>query len=191
MAGSTPTLQLSRKRDTRRGAFTLVEFVVGATLSGFVLAGVLSANLQLMKSGLRVTHYAEMDTQVRRSFEQLAIDAKAASAFTYNSASDITVTVAESDGTTSQFTYAWNSTTKIFYRVNGASSSGTTNRINLATGITTLTFSRLDTSGAAATTDGATKRIKLTLTLNRTNSLGAKAASTATNSYTLRNKPVS
>jgi type II secretory pathway pseudopilin PulG len=191
MAGSTPTLRPSRERGTGCGAFTLVEFVVAATLSGFVLAGVLSANLQLMKSGLRVTHYAEMDTQVRRSFEQLAIDAKAASAFTYNGASDITVTVAESDGTTSQFTYAWNSTTQIFYRVNGASSSGTTNRINLATGITALTFSRLNTSGAAATTDGATKRIKLTLTLNRTNSLGAKAVSTATNSYTLRNKPVS
>ncbi len=165
--------------------------MIGGMIGSFVLVGVLAANIQLIKSGLRITHYAEMDTQVRRSFEQLAVDAKAASSLTYNGAADVTISVAESDGTTSQFTYAWNSTTQVFYRVNGASSSGSTGRITLATGVTTLAFSRLDTSGTTASTDAATKRLNISLTLSRKNSVGPAAVSKSANSYTLRNKPVS
>jgi hypothetical protein len=165
--------------------------MIGCTISSFVLAAVLGANLQLIKSGLRVTQYAEMDAQTRRSFEQLAIDAKAASSLAYNSSGDITLTADESDGTTSQFTYAWNSSTKIFYRVNGASSSSSTGKITLATGVTALTFSRLDTSGSATSSDGATKRLQISMTLSRTSTTGAAAVSKSANSYTLRNKPVS
>ncbi len=174
-----------------RRAFTLVEILVALGLSGFVLAGVLTATLQLMRSGARVTQYAEMDTQVRRTFEQLGIDLKAASALIYNSASDVTVTVEKSDGTTSQFTYAWDSTTKIFYRVAGDNSAVTSGRISLLSGVSALAFSRRDASGATASTDGATKRLGLAITLYRSATGAARTTSTAATTFTLRNKPIS
>lgn len=192
MADSTPTspVRVERSRAARR-AFTLVELLVALSISGLVLAGVLAAAIQIMRSGVRVTQYAEMDTQVRRAFEQLAVDLKAASAFTYNAANDITVSVAESDGTTSLFTYAWNSTTKVFYRVAGADSAATSGRLQLMTGVSALTFSRLTTAGAAATTDNSTKRLGLAVSLVRSASGAARATATVANTYTLRNKPVS
>jgi hypothetical protein len=123
--------------------------------------------------------------------EQLAIDLKAASALTYNSASDITVTVAKSDGTSTQFTYAWNSTTQDVYRVPGTSSASLTGRLQLMRGVSALTFSRLDTSGNAASTDNATKSVKVALTIRRSATGTAAASSTVASIITLRNKPVS
>lgn len=163
--------------------------VVG--VSAFVLVGVLTASVQLMRSSMRLTQYAEMDTQVRRSFEQMGVDLKAANAFTYNSASDITVTVLDSAGTTSQFTYAWSSSTKIFFRVPGTSSASTTGRIQLMSGVSALSFARFDTSGSAATTDNATKRLRVALTVSRSASGTATSTSTVATIFTLRNKPVS
>lgn len=162
-----------------------------AGISGMILAGILGTSVQLMRSSVRLTQYAEMDSQVRTAFEQLGVDLKAASAFTYNGASDITVTVAKSDGTTTQFTYAWNSSTKIFYRVPGASSATASGRLQLATGISALAFSRIDTSGNATSSDNATKRVKIALTSSRTAGGTAKTSATEANTYTLRNKPVS
>ena len=191
MAAFTPTLPPRRKARRRHAGFTILELVIGSTLSAFVLLGVLAANLHLAKSGLRVTQYAEMDTHVRRSFEQLAVDAKAASAFPYNGATDITLSVAESNGTTSQFTYAWSAASQTFYRVNGADSAASTGKVVLATGVTSLTFSRLDTGGTTTFSDSATKRLNITLTLARRSAVGPATISKTANSYTLRNKPVS
>ncbi|MCX6953391.1 MAG: type II secretion system protein [Verrucomicrobia bacterium] len=191
MADSKPISRArSKPRDTRR-AFTLVELMVAAGISSFVLAGVLTASMQLMRSGVRLAQYSEMDSQLRSAFEQLGVDLKAASAFTFNSATDITVTVAKSDGTTAQYTYAWNSSTKIFYRVPGASSASTSGRLQLASGVSALAFSRFDTSGNSASTDNATKRVKISLTATRSASGAARTTTTDANTYTLRNKPVS
>jgi type II secretory pathway pseudopilin PulG len=191
MADSTLISPHKPSRFTAIRGFTIVELLVATGISSFVLVAVLATMLQLVRSSTRVTQYAEMDTQVRRTFEQLAVDVKAASAFTYNGASDITVTVSESDGTTSQFTYAWDSTTKVFYRVAGANSSSTSGRVQLMTGVNALTFTRLTTSGTAATTDSSTKRVKISLTVKRTATGAASSSSTVATSFVLRNKPVS
>ena len=190
-AGSTPISPASHNGYRARRAFTLVELLVAVGLSGFVLAGVLTTSVHIMRSGVRLGHYAEMDTQLRRTFEELAIDVKADHGFTYKSANDITVTVAESDGSSSQFTYAWNRSTLIFYRVTGASSAATTGRIQLMTGVTALAFSPLTTSGGAASTDSATKSLKVALTVARAVTGAARATSTAATTFTLRNKPAS
>lgn len=187
MADSRPTSPARRKI----AGFTAAEFVVAAGISGFVLAGVAITNLQLLRSSFRLMQYSEMDTQVRRSFEQLGVDLKAASTFTYNSASDITVTVAKSDGTATQYTYAWNSTTQVFYRVPGTSSSATSGRLQLATGVASLAFSRFDTSGNATSSDSATKRVKIALKTTRSAGGGVNSSATEANTYTLRNKPAS
>lgn len=165
--------------------------LIALGISAVILTGVLGATLQLARSSVRVTLYAEMDTQVRRAFEQLSGDLKSASAITWNAASDLTVTKENSDGTTTTLTYAWDSSTQQFYRVPGASSAAASGRIALISGATALSFSRLDSSGNAAATDNATKQIRVGLTLRRTAVGAAASSSTVSTNVMLRNKPVS
>lgn len=181
----------------RPRGFTLVEVMVGATLSVFLLAGILSANLQIIRGGVRITQYAEMETQLRRGLEYLGRDIRDALTFTWNGESDITLTVPTDADSTTQVTYAWSSASQSFYRVAGASSAQLAGRLELVRGIPALAngdaglkFTRLDRDGAAATTDEKTQRLIVTMTVKRS----AKTAATATArsvsaSFTLRNKP--
>ena len=195
---STPPSRPAPEGAARRRAFTVVELLVAATVSGIVLTGVLATTVELARSSMRVTHYADMDMQVRRAFEQLGVDLKAASNLTWNSATDITVTVPRSDGTSEQFTYAWSSSTETFYRVPGASSASYTGRRDLIRGIpsaanggTGLAFARLDSGGNATSSDAATKRLQISLTVSRNVGTAAKTRTVAATVFTLRNKPAS
>jgi len=179
--------------------FTLVEVMVAVTLSGFILAGVLTTNLQLMRSGVRITQYAEMETQIHRGLESLGNDLKIARDIVWNNASDITLTIPNSAGATSQVTYAWSSTTRNFFRVPGASSATTAGRLfliqnipPLTDGAAGLTFARFDRDGNAATTNLATKRIQVTMTLRRqVQGTAATSANSVSASFIMRNKPTS
>lgn len=180
----------------RAAGFTLVEVLVAVTISVFILAGVLTANLQIMRSGVRIAQYAEMDTQVRRALDYLGRDLRAASAIKWNGESDLTLTIPASGGTTAQVTYAWTAASGTFYRVAGASSSATVGRLELVRGIASLpngsaglTFARFDHNGVAATTDADTKRITVTMTVGR--SAPTAVATTGTPvcaSFALRSK---
>lgn len=182
---------------SRARGFTLVELMVAAALAGLVLTGVVTTNLQLMRSGVRVTQYAEMSSQVRRGIEQLEGDLKSASAITWNNASDITLTIPTAAGGTRQVTYAWTSATQSFFMVPGASSAVTTGRVVLVKGIPTRSdgsagavFARYDRSGNPATTDAATKRVQVSMNVVRTAGITAKATDTAVSAiFILRNKP--
>ncbi|WP_414660669.1 type II secretion system protein J [Horticoccus sp. 23ND18S-11] len=187
-----------RSRSAASAAFTLVELLVAVGLSGAVLAGILTTSVQLMRNNVRIAHYSEMDTQVRRAFEQLGTDLKSAKSLKWNGASDITVTIPRSNGTTSEFTYCWSSTSLSFFRVPGSSSASTSQRIELIRGIPArpdggpgLSFSRLTASGTAATTDLATKRIEVSATVSRSATGAARATSAVSATFTLRNKPAS
>lgn len=177
--------------------FTLVELMVAALLSGLVLTGVMTTNLQLMRSGVRLTQYAEMSTQVRRGLEPLGVDIKSASAIKWNGASDITLTIPTAAGATRQVTYAWTAATRSLFQVPGADSTVTTGRVYLVRGITAFadgtagaTFARFDRDGAAATTDLATKRIQIVLNVARTATTVATTTDTAVSAgFVLRNKP--
>ena len=80
-------LNLRPKRRNR--AFTLVEVLIAASLGSIVLAGVLSSYLMLIRSGVRVANYSTMETETRRAFEQLGIDARMANNFTSNFTSGV------------------------------------------------------------------------------------------------------
>ena len=179
--------------------FTLVEVMVVILLSGIVLTGVLTTYLQLMRSGTRLTQYAEMNAQVRRGLAQLGNDLQNASAITWHSASDITLTVPTLAGTTRDVTYAWTSATQSLFLVPGTSSTVTAGRIFLVQGIPAyadgtagVTFTRLDRDGNAAATDLVTKRVQIMLNVVRSAQTAAKATDPAVSAaFLLRNKPVS
>lgn len=141
-----------------------------------------------MRSAVRVTYYAEMDAHVRRGLEQLSLDLRAATAFTYNGASDITVTVAIPNGTSVVYTYAWNSSTRALYRVPGNSSSSQSNRLWLMSGVSAQSFSRFNNSGASTTGDSATKSGGGSFAIARTAMGGAGATSKVGASFMLGNK---
>lgn len=179
----------------RRQAFTLTEVMVAATLSLIVLAGVLSANLQVIRGGLRIGQYVEMETQVRRALDTLGRDLKSASAIKWNSASDITLTIPAGNGSTSQVTYAWTSASQSFFRVAGASSATVVGRLELIRGIPAqaggaagLTFARYDRDGVAATTDTATKSIQITLRARRSANTAVDTTEAVAATFTLRSK---
>ena len=176
--------------------FTLVELMVAAALGAMVLAGVLTTNLQLMRSGTRVTQYAEMSSQVRRGFEQFEGDVKSAITITWNGASDITLTLPSQSGTTSQVTYAWTSATQSFFLVPGASSAATAGRLYLVRGIPLLpdgsaglTFARYDRDGNVVTTDLATKKVQVSLNVARSSANTTSTDTAVSAIFVLRNKP--
>lgn len=194
MISFTPNPELAASRVR---AFTLVEVMVAATLSVFVLAGVLVANLQIIRGGVRMAQYVEMDSQVRRALDLLSHDLKAATDLKWNSASDLTLTIPVSGGTTAQVTYAWTAASGTFFRVAGASSAALNGRLDLVRGISVLpdgaaglTFARFDRDGIATTSDAATKSVQITMTVARHAPTTAAASQNAVSAtFTLRCKP--
>jgi prepilin-type N-terminal cleavage/methylation domain-containing protein len=192
-------METRRARATRPRGFTLVEVLIAITLSVVVLGAVLASNLQIIRGGVRMAHYVEMDAQVRRAFEVLGRDLKAASAVKWNGASDLTLTLPLSNGSTTQVTYAWTAASGAFFRVAGASSATLVGRLELVRGIPAqadgsagLTFARFDRDGVAATTDITTKSIQVSMTIARnTRGVGARSTNMVSATYTLRAKPLS
>lgn len=184
--------------DCRRsvaGGFTLVEVMVATALSGLVLWAVLATNLQLMRSGVRIAHYAEMESQIRQGLETLGRDVRIATGFRWNSASDITLTLPTATGDSRQVTYACTATEGILFMVPGPSSSATSGRVNLVRGIPRLddgragvTFARYDRNGSATTADGVTKRLDVSISVRRrTTTIAAATANAVSATFTLRN----
>lgn len=176
--------------------FTIVEVMVAAALGAFVLAGVLTANLQVIRGGVRLTHYAEMESQVRRALDLLGHDLKAARTLTWNGNSDITLTIPTTGTATTQVTYAWTAASGTFFRVAGASSTTVTARLELVRGIPVLpdgsaglTFARFDRDGTATTIDADTKSVQVTMTVARSGQTMASASQKAVSAtFTLRSK---
>jgi len=107
---TTITLLPIRKPARRRG-FTLVEIMIGASLSTFILAGVLSTFLFLGRSGANMQNYTDMETQARRGLEIFAEDVRQASSITWNTAHSATIVV-----NSARVTYAYDRSPRIFSR---------------------------------------------------------------------------
>ena len=181
-----------RRRPPR--GFTLVEVVIGATISVFILAGVLSAFLMLGRSGANAASYSVSETQIRRAIEEFAQDVRMASNLTWHSAHSITLTVPGNYASSGhQVTYTWDSATtgdtaQCFYRMPGDSDSTAAKTI-FVRNVSSLSFSRFNRLDAAATSDPETKRVQLTMNVCRTGKTLVAANTTLVSaSYTLRNK---
>lgn len=171
-----------------RGGFTLVEVMIGATISGFILVGVLTTYLFLGRSGANVQNYNDMETEARRALEQFAQDTRQASAITWNSAESVTLLV---DSVAVTYTYASNR----FARITGGVSR------TILTGITTFSFKAYTITGAEipaigtttslASAGQTTKQLQISLQASRRSQTVTTATNTVLSArFILRNKRV-
>ena len=189
MITTTPSRILRLKASRRRG-FTLVEVMIGATLSSFVLAGVLSTFLFLGRSGQNLRNYSDMETQARKALELFAEDTRQASSVVWADSNTLTLVV---NAINIKYAYASGS----FVRTIGTATTGTT----LLTGITNFSFLAYSITGVALTdfstaaartaANSATKQVQISLSAARS----SQTVTTATNivlsaRYVLRNKRV-
>jgi hypothetical protein len=173
---------------------------MAATLSVFVLAGVLSAFLFIGRTGLNASSYSEMEAEARRGLEVFAEDVRMASDVRWNSAQSLTLIRPAGTGS-AETTYAYDTdagspTYRCFFRIEGDEASGSARRVLMHDIDPDFSFKRykLDQSGtvdALAGNDLETKQIQLTLRAVRA-SQGPAASNTVISArYILRNKRVS
>ena len=180
----------------RRAGFTLVEVMISATLSTFILAGVLSSFLMLGRSGMNIAGYSESESQIRRGIEEFSKDVRMANNITWNSASSVTLTVPNNYmGNANKVTYAYDNATsgetaRSFYRMAGDPSSNAvkTAYIRDLTSFSFARFNRVNDHDPAAN-DAETKRLQITMNVRKAGQTLVAANTTLVSaSFTLRNK---
>jgi Tfp pilus assembly protein PilW len=138
-------------RSTRRSAaFTLVEVLVGATLSAAVMAAVLSSYIYMGRGLTRLSNQQRLETEGRRTLALFAQDVRMASGLTDTtnlSATRVSLLVPKASGTNT-ITYYYNNTpTAASVTVNGTSISMPANALTRClyngTTVTSLTMLRL------------------------------------------------
>lgn len=191
----------SRSAPRPRG-FTLVEVMVAATISTFVLAGVLSAFLMVGRSGFLASSYSELEAQTRRALEIFGEDVRKSADIHWNSSQSITLYVTTATSALAPVTFAYDAdrasaTYGSFYRVAGEATSTLPRRVLLRSVAPDFAFQRFklerggNTENAAAT-DLETKQIQVTMRASRTGATTVAANQSALSArYILRNKRVS
>lgn len=192
--------QEPRRPASSRG-FTLVELIVSSTLSGLVLAGVLSAVLMITRSGYLINNYMEMEQQARTALETFAVDARVTDSVIWDRASDsdpltaITLTPPTESGPAIPVTYTYSADAGTLSRT----ASGVTRVI--MSGIQSLSFTAykyaepgthvaIDASASTLTAlQNNTKMVQISLSAVRSRSSLADATNNVVSArYVLRNK---
>lgn len=200
MTITTPKPIVAEPRHPRprlRRAFTLVEVMVSAGLSGIVLVAILTAFIFIGRASISMRNYSDMETEARNAMETFAQDVRMSSGAVWNSATSLTLTIEQGGGSVTA-TYAYRPTAsgaipaRTFTRTIGG------NTDILITNIRSFEFNAysIDTTTISlasinASTSGATKQVQISLETERTN----RALALATNKvisarFVLRNKNV-
>ena len=163
--------------------------MIGAALSTFILAGVLSTFLFLGRSGANVQSYNDMEAQSRKALEYFAEDTRQASDLTWTSSTTVKLTV---NG--APITYTYDSAAQTFSRT----AAGAT-RVMMS-GIVSFEFKAYNITGAAlplnsasalATAGQSTKQLQIFLGAARNNTTAVTATNTVLSArFILRNKRV-
>jgi prepilin-type N-terminal cleavage/methylation domain-containing protein len=171
--------------------FTLVEVMIGATISSFILLAVMTTFLFLGRSGANVQNYNDMESQARTALELFAEDTRQASAITWITKDELYLTV-----NAVQIYYYYVAADATFYR---KVTTGGDPRA-LVTGVTNFDFSAysitgallaLDTTAALATAGRSTKQLQISLEAARSNQTVVDATNTVLSArFILRNKRV-
>jgi prepilin-type N-terminal cleavage/methylation domain-containing protein len=91
-----PAFQISSTRRTNRRpqrGFTLVEVMVGATISTFLLVGVLSTVLLMGRSSANIVNYSDIEAKARQSLEYFSREARLAYAVPAYNATSVTLSI--------------------------------------------------------------------------------------------------
>lgn len=174
----------ARVRRSARG-FTLVELMVASGLSLVLLAAVLSTFLFLVRGGLRMAFYRDMETQSRLVMQQFGADARQATQIVWNNANSLTFTV---EG--EPVTYAYNAVDHTLSRTR----TGRPAQV-LASGVAAFAFTAYDYSSTAlsigapsASTNAATKIVQLDIDMSRSRSDVRASHQIISTRYMLRGK---
>jgi Tfp pilus assembly protein PilW len=189
MTTITPSRTEARPARIRAG-FTLVEILIGATMSTMILAGVLSTFLFLGRSGVNVQNYNDMEAQARKALEYFAEDVRQASAIAWSDSTTLTLTV-----NSASVVYTFSSSDKTFYRRDAAGTKA------LVTGVTQFQFkgytitgaeiTDLSTTAARASAGKVTKQLQISLEAARASKTVVAATNTVLSArFILRNKIV-
>jgi prepilin-type N-terminal cleavage/methylation domain-containing protein len=169
--------------------FTLVEVLIAAAISAFLLAGVLTSFLFIGRSGQNLANYSDMESEARSGLEVFAQDVRQASAIVWNSATSVSLAV---DG--ASVTYSYNSGTGELSRQGTVLISGITSFELIGYNITgALVSASADLSTAAGRTMAGkiTKQLQISLSARKQSVTVATATNTVLSArYTLRNKRV-
>ncbi len=190
-------MTISTRHTERRAAFTLAEVMVAASLSTFILAGVLSAFLMLGRSSYAASGYSELEAQSRNALALFGDEARQALDVQWHSAQSLTLTLPTATNATALATYAYDSATRTFYRVEGGADSTAPRRILLRNVAADFTFRRFKletptTADNTASSDLETKQIEVSLRASRTGTTTVASNQSALSArYILRNKRVS
>lgn len=187
----------------RAGGFTLVEMMIGAALSSFILAGVLSTFLFLGRSGANVQNYGDMESQARKALETFAQDVRQANAIVWNSAVSVTLTANAANVVYEYVSPSAATSTRPegFYRVAAGSDQRLISGINLnSDGTTTFTFRAFNIAGTELAVDtvanrtaanSSTKQLQISLECARSNTTVVAVTNTVLSArFILRNKIV-
>jgi hypothetical protein len=164
--------------------------MIGAALSSFILAGVLSTFLFLGRSGANVQNYNDMEGQARKCLETFAEDVRQASAITWTSNTNITLTV-----NAASVVYNYDTSAKKFYRRDATSTrmmlSGVTSFAFKAYTITGAEITDFSSASALTTAGNSTKQLQLSVSTARSNTTVVDATNTVLSArFILRNKKV-
>jgi Tfp pilus assembly protein PilW len=186
-----PKLRLRRSA----GGFTLVEVLIAATLTTFVLAGVLSAFVFMSRTGLRSSGYSEMEAEVRRGLDTFARDTRSATDVRWQSAQSLTLTVNGSPVTYAYDNTPGSATYQAFYRVAGDATTGPRTVLVRSVGpdfaFRRYKLSQTGVTDNTAQNDSETKLLQVTLRATRTSVATTGATQSAISArYLLRNKRV-
>ena len=166
-------------RQKRITGFTLVEMMIAASIGSIILIGVLATFLMLVRSGVRLGNYSTMESETRRAFEQLAIDARMSNRFSSDPSggviTSITLTIPSNDlSTVRQVTYGYDtsdSTNRKLFFVPGNDPAATTGRLILVNKVTGLTFLRYDRSNvlipASTASNTGIKHLQISIGVSR------------------------
>ena len=193
-----------RIRGAAARAFTLTEVIITSTLTGIVVAAILSTFLMMGRTGANIRNYTELEAQARKALEVFARDVRMAGNVDWNGgspadATNVTLTLpgGGSPATDTVVTYYWDTeggsaNYHSFCRKAGAIDSTETPTV-LVRHVALFHMYGFKIGGGTTTATNAldTKQIQLNLTATRTSNTVVTATDLVLSArFILRNKTV-